>query len=305
MLRERGLDGAMDGMPWQSAMIYARARLWLAEGDYERALAEATASGAQREEQRAPEPHVDAVAVDRGAGARAPRAPRGGGRDGRRRARRWPSASARRCRSSPRCTRARSPSPTTPRAWRCASARWRSRRERPALLESVRARLELGSTLAHMGRRIEARDALRPALADADAVGAVLLAQRARRELVATGLRPRQAATRGRRRADPAPAPDMRARRRRQGQPPDRPGALPEHQDRRDAPRRGLSQARRGHPRRPRRPARAVDQTDEGPRATAPSTHSCIDPSNGQSPLVYRAAIVEMPDQAPRTTSSG
>jgi DNA-binding CsgD family transcriptional regulator len=35
------------------------------------------------------------------------------------------------------------------------------------------------------------------ALADADAVGAVLLAQRARRELVATGLRPRQAALEG------------------------------------------------------------------------------------------------------------
>jgi DNA-binding NarL/FixJ family response regulator len=34
-------------------------------------------------------------------------------------------------------------------------------------------------------------------LADADFVGAVLLAQRARRELVATGLRPRQAATEG------------------------------------------------------------------------------------------------------------
>ena len=34
----------------------------------------------------------------------------------------------------------------------------------------------------------------------------------------------------------------------------------------------------------------------------APSTHSCIDPSNGQSPLVYRAAIVAMPDQAPLTT---
>jgi DNA-binding CsgD family transcriptional regulator len=61
----------------------------------------------------------------------------------------------------------------------------------------VRARLVLGSTLAHTGRRIEARDALRPALADADAAGAVLLAQRARRELVATGLRPRQAATEG------------------------------------------------------------------------------------------------------------
>ena len=67
----------------------------------------------------------------------------------------------------------------------------------PAALESVRVRLELGSTLARLGRRVEARDALRPALADADAVGAVLLAQRARRELVATGLRPRQAAIEG------------------------------------------------------------------------------------------------------------
>jgi DNA-binding CsgD family transcriptional regulator len=67
----------------------------------------------------------------------------------------------------------------------------------PALLETVRTRLVLGSTLAHMGRRIEARDALRPALADADGAGAVLLAQRARRKLVATGLRPRQAATEG------------------------------------------------------------------------------------------------------------
>jgi DNA-binding NarL/FixJ family response regulator len=66
-----------------------------------------------------------------------------------------------------------------------------------AALESVRARLELGSALAYMGRRTEARDALRPALADADEIGAVLLAQRARRELVATGLRPRRAALEG------------------------------------------------------------------------------------------------------------
>src|SRR6185437_11660072 len=63
----------------------------------------------------------------------------------------------------------------------------------PAVLQRVRLRLELGSTLAHMGRRLEAR----AALADADAVGAVLLAQRARRELAATGLRPRQAAIEG------------------------------------------------------------------------------------------------------------
>src|SRR5436305_2214229 len=51
-----------------------------------------------------------------------------------------------------------------------------------APLEAIRVRLELGSTLARMGRRTEARDALRPALAAADAAGAVLLAERARRE---------------------------------------------------------------------------------------------------------------------------
>ena len=61
----------------------------------------------------------------------------------------------------------------------------------------MRLRLELGSALAYIGRRVEARDALRPALADADAAGAVLLARRARRELVATGLRPRHAAIEG------------------------------------------------------------------------------------------------------------
>ncbi|RKQ90754.1 regulatory LuxR family protein [Solirubrobacter pauli] len=64
-------------------------------------------------------------------------------------------------------------------------------------LEAVRLRLELGAALAYLGSRVEARDALRPALADADAAGAVPLAQRARRELVATGLRPRQAALEG------------------------------------------------------------------------------------------------------------
>jgi DNA-binding CsgD family transcriptional regulator len=67
----------------------------------------------------------------------------------------------------------------------------------PARLETVRIRLDLGATLAYVGSRVEAREALRPALADADAAGAMLLAERARRELVATGLRPRQAATEG------------------------------------------------------------------------------------------------------------
>jgi DNA-binding CsgD family transcriptional regulator len=64
----------------------------------------------------------------------------------------------------------------------------------PAALDSVRLRLELGATLSRMGHRVEARRALRPAFADAEAVGASPLAQEARRELVATGLRPRRSA---------------------------------------------------------------------------------------------------------------
>ncbi len=196
VLRERGLDGAMEGVPWQSAVIHARARLWLAEGDYERALAEALASGALGEERGRPNPtwtpwrstaalalaHLgrreEAVALADAELALAERfgapVPIAGALHARAVAE--PDAAAR----VALCERALAVAAGT-----------------PALLEAVRARLVLGSTLAHTGRRIEARDALRPALADADAVGAVLLAQRARRELVATGLRPRQAATEG------------------------------------------------------------------------------------------------------------
>jgi DNA-binding NarL/FixJ family response regulator len=64
-------------------------------------------------------------------------------------------------------------------------------------LELARLRVELGAAMSRLGHRIEARSALRPALADADAAGASVLAQRARRELVATGLRPRRAALDG------------------------------------------------------------------------------------------------------------
>ncbi len=196
VLRERGLDGSMDGMPWESAVIHARARLWLAAGDYERALAEALLSGSLREDCGRPNPtwtpwrstaalalaHLgrreEAVAMADAELALAERfgapVPIAGALHARAVAE--PDDAAR----VALCERALAVAAGT-----------------PALLESVRARLELGSTLARMGRRIEARDALRPALADADAAGAVLLAQRARRELVATGLRPRHAALEG------------------------------------------------------------------------------------------------------------
>jgi DNA-binding NarL/FixJ family response regulator len=196
LLRERALDDELGGMPWESTVLHARARLALAEGDFEHALAQARASGARREERGRPNPtwtpwrstaalalaHLgrrdeavvlaDAeLALAEAFGAPVPIA---GALHARAVAE--PDAELR----VTLCDRA------------VAAAA-------PALglLESVRARLELGSALAQLGRRTEARDALRPALADADAAGAVLLAQRARRELVATGLRPRQAALEG------------------------------------------------------------------------------------------------------------
>jgi DNA-binding CsgD family transcriptional regulator len=68
----------------------------------------------------------------------------------------------------------------------------------PAQIEhSVRLRLEFGRSLTRLGHRVEAREPLRTALADADRAGATMLAQHARRELVATGLRPRRAALDG------------------------------------------------------------------------------------------------------------
>jgi DNA-binding CsgD family transcriptional regulator len=69
--------------------------------------------------------------------------------------------------------------------------------EEPSLLELARIRLELGRTLARLGRRTEARDPLQLALAAADHAGAATLAESARREMVATGLRPRRAQTTG------------------------------------------------------------------------------------------------------------
>ncbi len=183
-------------MPWESAVLHARARLWLAEGDFERALAEARESGARRDERGRPNPtwtpwrataalalaHLgrrdEAAAL---ADAELVLAERFGA----------PVPIA-------RALHARAVAEPEPQARIALCERAIAAvAGTPGLLESVRARLELGSTLAYMGRRVDARDALRPALADADAAGAVLLADRARRELVATGLRPRRAAVEG------------------------------------------------------------------------------------------------------------
>ena len=44
LLRDYGLDGAPGAAAWDIGARHARARLWLAEGDFERAYAEAASS---------------------------------------------------------------------------------------------------------------------------------------------------------------------------------------------------------------------------------------------------------------------
>jgi DNA-binding CsgD family transcriptional regulator/tetratricopeptide (TPR) repeat protein len=67
----------------------------------------------------------------------------------------------------------------------------------PAKLEHAKARTELGAALRRGNRRSEAREQLRQAVELATICGAASLAERAERELLATGARPRRVALRG------------------------------------------------------------------------------------------------------------
>ena len=197
LLRERRLDGALGIAVWEIGLRHARARLWLAEGDFERAHAEAVEAGALRAEQGRPNPALEpwrstaaralahlgrreeAAAL---ADAELALAERFGAPVGDRR---------------PRCTPAPSPSPTTAARIELCERGLAVAARAPAAWPACGCGSSWAARWPRIGRRVEARDALRPALADADAAGAVLMAQRARRELVATGLRPRHAAIEG------------------------------------------------------------------------------------------------------------
>lgn len=202
VLAERGaLSEAhelLDAIPTtaSASFLHARARLHLAEGRYERAYTDACAVGSRRAGQGRTNPAWDgwrstaalalahlgrrpeaaALSETELALARAFGAP-------------VPIARA-------MAARAVAESDELARVMLCNEA-LEELGDCPATLETVRLRIELGSALARIGRRIEARDALRPALADADRAAALPLAERARRELVATGLRPRRAALEG------------------------------------------------------------------------------------------------------------
>jgi DNA-binding CsgD family transcriptional regulator len=196
LLRERCFDGALGMTRWEIGLRQARAELWLAQGDFERAHAEALDAGALREAQGRPNPtwtpwrstaalalahlgrreEAAALADLELAMAEAFGAP-------------VPIARAFHARAVAE--------PDEEERIALAERALRAAETAPAQREAIRARLELGRTLTYIGARIHAREVLRPALADADAAGAVLLAERARRELVASGLRPRHAALEG------------------------------------------------------------------------------------------------------------
>jgi DNA-binding CsgD family transcriptional regulator len=67
----------------------------------------------------------------------------------------------------------------------------------PAKLEHAKSRTELGAALRRANRRAEAREHLRQAVELATICGATALAERAERELLATGARPRRVALSG------------------------------------------------------------------------------------------------------------
>jgi DNA-binding NarL/FixJ family response regulator len=67
----------------------------------------------------------------------------------------------------------------------------------PAKLEHAKARTEFGAALRRANRRSQAREQLRQAVELATICGAASLAERAERELLATGARPRRIALSG------------------------------------------------------------------------------------------------------------
>ena len=196
LLEAHGLDGALGGRPWDAGLLHARARLALAEGDLAAAHADACEAGVLRDGQGRPNPagmpwrSTAALALAQSgrikeavvlADAELAQAERYGARA-----------------AIVAALHARTVAEPDPRARIVLCERALGLAERSdALLELTRIRAELGAALRRVGQRTEARVPLRRALADADALGATTVAERCRRELIATGLRPRRAQTEG------------------------------------------------------------------------------------------------------------
>ena len=196
LLHEHGLDDNVGGQIWEIGILHSQAVLALAEGDFRRAHDQAVHAGKLRIAQGRPNPvwtpwrstaslalahqgrrdEAAALAADELALAERFGAPTA-------------ILTASHAAAMAEADDAR-------RLERCETALSRTNAS-ASTLELSRIRVELGHALSRLGHRVEARRPLQLALADADRTGATLLAERARRELVATGLRPRRAQTEG------------------------------------------------------------------------------------------------------------
>ena len=196
LLEEHGLAAELGGQIWEIGILHSRAVLTLAEGDFPRAYGQAVRAGELRIAQGRPNP----VWTPWRATASLALAHQGHRSD----------AAALAAEELALAERFGAPAAilTASHAAAVAEADDLQRLElcESALarivspgssLEVSRIRLQIGHALTRLGHRVQARAPLQLALADADRTGATLLAQAARRELVATGLRPRRAQTEG------------------------------------------------------------------------------------------------------------
>ena len=110
--------------------------------------------------------------------------------------------------------------------------------------ELARTHLLYGEWLRRANRRVDAREQLRAAHDQFAAIGMEAFAERARRELQATGEKVRKRTRRGARRADRPGGADRPACARRALEPRDRRAALPQPPHGRVAPAQGVRQAR-------------------------------------------------------------
>jgi DNA-binding CsgD family transcriptional regulator len=191
-LGQHGLDGEIGGQIWEIGILHSRACLALAEGDFPLAQELAMRAGRLRLGQGRPNP----VWTPWRTTASLALAHQG----------EWATAAALAADELELAERFGAASPVLTAVHAAAVAEPDDARrlalcqdalehvgDAGSVLERARLRVQLGHALARLGRRIEARRPLQLALADADRVGATLVAERSRRELVATGLRPRRA----------------------------------------------------------------------------------------------------------------